>query len=115
MMSRQSSEEKFFDELVTAIEEAETSSRAPSRLKSKIYSTLVSRQMESGRLLSLSETKANARDLCIFENLVQITPLDEKFKSLNFCRVCHARILAEKVENAPIYWHCCPYVDFQNR
>lgn len=114
-MSRQSSDEKFFDELVTAIEEAETSSGAPSRLKSKVYSTLVSRQMESGPLLSLSETKSNARGLCVFENLVQIAPLNEGVKSLNFCRVCHARILAENVENAPIYWHCCPYVDFQNR
>ena len=114
-MSRQSSEETFFDELVTAIEEAEISSVAPSRLKAKVYSTLVRRQTESGPLLSISETKANARGLCVFENLVEIVPLNEQVKSLNFCRVCHARILAEKVENAPIYWHSCPYVGFQNR
>lgn len=114
-MSRQRSEEKFFDELVSAIEEAETSSGAPSRLKSKVYSALVSRQMESGSLLSLSETKANARSLCVFENLVEIAPLNKGVKSLNFCHACHARILAENVENAPIYWHCCPYVDFQKR
>lgn len=114
-MSRQGSEETFFDELVTAIEEAGASAVAPSRLKSKVYSTLVRRQMGSGPLLSISETKANARRLCVFENLVEIAPLNEKVKSLNFCSVCHARILAEKVENAPIYWCSCPYVDFQNR
>jgi hypothetical protein len=115
VMSRQSSEETFFDELVAAIEEAEISLVAPSRLKSKVYSTLVLRQRESGPLLSISETKANARGLCVFENLVEIAPLNEKVKSLNYCRVCHARVLAENIEDAPIYWHGCPYVDFQNR
>jgi hypothetical protein len=114
-MNRQGSEERFFGELVTAIEGAEIGSGAPSRLKSKVYSALVRRQMESGPLLTISETKANGRGLCVFENLVEIVPLNDKVKSLNFCRVCHARILAEEVENAPIYWHSCPYVDFQNR
>lgn len=114
-MSRQSSEEGFFDNLVAALEEAEPSLVAPSRLKSKVYSALVLRQTESGPLLSISETKANARRLCVFENLVEIAPVNEKVKSLNFCRACHARILAEKLENAPIYWRSCPYVGFQNR
>jgi hypothetical protein len=29
--------------------------------------------------------------------------------------VCHARVLAERLEHAPIYWPHCPYVRFQNR
>jgi hypothetical protein len=86
---------------------------APSRLKSRIYSALIQRQVESGPLLSVSETKAEGRRLCVFENLVQISPVGEKVKSLSFCRVCHARVLAETMENAPIYWRHCPYVQFQ--
>jgi len=37
----------------------------------------------------------------------------ETVKSLNICRVCHARVLAEHLENAPIYWGGCPYVEFK--
>ena len=86
---------------------------APSYLKAHIYSALVRRQQESGPLLSLAETKLAARGLCVFEKLVQILPLGEKAKSFNCCGVCHARVLAEKMENAPIYWDNCPYVGFQ--
>jgi DNA-directed RNA polymerase specialized sigma24 family protein len=31
------------------------------------------------------------------------------------CRVCHARVLAEHVEEAPIFWKHCPCADFQRR
>jgi hypothetical protein len=27
--------------------------------------------------------------------------------------VCHARVLAEPIANAPIYWRHCPYDEFQ--
>ena len=89
--------------------------RAPARLKSRIYSALIERQQSDGPLLSLSEVKARGRRLCVFEELVQIAPVGESTKQPNFCRVCHARILAENVENAPVYWSGCPYAQFQNR
>jgi len=44
---------------------------------------------------------------------VQVAPVGERAKSLNLCRVCHARVLAEHMENAPIYWNGCPYVEFK--
>ena len=89
--------------------------RAPSRLKSRIYSALIERQQSDGPLLSLSEVKARGRRLCVFEELVQIAPVGESAKQPNLCRVCHARVLAEKIENAPVYWPGCPYAQFQNR
>ena len=89
--------------------------RAPSRLKSRIYSALLERQGKNGPLLSLSEVKAHGRKLCVFEELVQIAPVGNSIKQPNLCRVCHARILAENVENAPVYWPGCPYAQFQNR
>jgi hypothetical protein len=89
--------------------------RAPSRLKSRIYSALLKRQRADGPLLNLSEVKARGRRLCVFEELVQIVPVGEAAKQPNFCRVCHARILAENIENAPVYWPGCPYAQFQNR
>jgi hypothetical protein len=89
--------------------------RAPSRLKSRIYSALVQRQRQDGPLLSLSEVKAGGRKLCVFEVLVQIAPVGEPAKQPNLCRICHARVLAETIENAPVYWPGCPYAQFQNR
>jgi hypothetical protein len=89
--------------------------RAPSRLKSRIYSSLILRQAESGPLRSLTATKAEGRTLCVFEELVQISPFGESVKMRNPCRICHARLLGEHVEGAPIYWPHCPYVLFQKR
>jgi hypothetical protein len=89
--------------------------RAPSRLKSRIYSALMERQRQQGPLLSLSEVKEIGRKLCVFEELVQIAPIGEPAKRPNLCRVCHARVLAENIENAPVYWPGCPYAQFQNR
>ena len=88
---------------------------ASSRLKSRIFSALQLEQQESGPLLSLTETRARGGKLCIFEDLVRIAPTGESAKQKNPCRVCHARVLAERVENAPIYWPGCPYVRFQDR
>ena len=92
----------------------EPAASAHTRLKSRIYSTLIDRQEQSGPLRSLSKT-TEERGLCVFENLVEVSPLGEKAKAFNACSVCHARVLAEKVENAPIYWRNCPYVGFQDR
>jgi hypothetical protein len=86
---------------------------APARLKARLYSALVKRQAAAGPLMSLTECSARGRQLCVFEHLVRIAPVGESVKSLNFCRVCHARILAENMENAPIYWSGCPYAAFK--
>jgi len=86
---------------------------APSRLKSRIYSAMMEAQAQSGPLLSLTEIKAGG--LCVFETLVECSPVSESVKSVNFCHYCHARIMGEKWENAPIYWSHCPYTRFQQR
>ena len=62
---------------------------------------------------SLDQTVAAAYGVCVFEKLVQIAPVGESAKSRFFCQVCHARVLAEAFDNAPIYWPHCPYVDFK--
>src|SRR5260370_6373484 len=66
----------------------------------------------SSDLASLTQTRAAGYGLCFFEDLVRIAPTWEQVKSLNICRVCHARVLAEHLEKAPIYWPNCPYVNF---
>lgn len=91
------------------------SQRAPARLKSRIYSRMIEGFAATGPLRSLTETKASGAALCVFEELVRIAPVGEAAKSKNCCRVCHARVLAERIESAPIYWPHCPYVRFQNR
>ncbi len=88
--------------------------RAPSRLKAKLYSALMQQEAETGPLFSLSATHARGERLCVFEQLVRIAPVGETAKSLNICRVCHARILAEHFEAPPIYWPGCPYVTLKN-
>lgn len=87
---------------------------APARLKARIYSALMDQETADGRLLSLTENKKRGQKLCAFEKLAQIAPVSEHAKSLNLCRVCHARVMAELMENAPIYWNGCPYVTFKN-
>ncbi len=88
---------------------------APPSLKSRIYSALVAKQAASGPLLSLPAVKAAGRGLCVFEELVRIAPLGAKRKSFNCCRVCHARVVAERMDSAPIWWPQCSYVGFQRR
>lgn len=87
---------------------------ASSRLKARIYSRVIGEQQKTGPLQSLSGTRTSGHGLCIFESLVQIAPIGERAKSHFFCRTCHARVLAEKMENAPIFWSHCPYVAFQD-
>jgi hypothetical protein len=106
-------EDEFFEWV--AVEEILYSqpAAAPSKLKSQIYSAVMLRQAASGPLASLTQTRASGHGLCFFEELVCIAPAGERMKSLNICRVCHARVLAEHLEKAPIYWPDCPYVKFQ--
>jgi hypothetical protein len=106
-------EENFMERIANGVELTE-SEGAPARLKAKVYSALILRQAETGPLMSLTETNARGSKLCIFEQLVQIAPLGERARCLNICRVCHARVLAEHLENAPIYWSGCPYVELKN-
>ncbi len=89
--------------------------RAPSRLKARTYSALIRAQQETGALPSLTQSEAAGHGLCVFEKLVQIAPIPEMAKTPFFCSRCHARILAEHMENAPIYWPNCPYAAFQKR
>jgi hypothetical protein len=107
-------EERSFEDLASSLEAGPgTDICAPSRLKSRVYSALIRRHQESGPLANLAATKAAGRSLCVFEDLVRISPVGEKGKSFNYCQVCHARVLAETLEKPPIYWKHCPYVGFQ--
>lgn len=102
-----------FENLVADAGPPEPEGKAPSSLKSRIYSALVRVQASSGSLLGLGECQEAGHGLCVFEQLVQIVPIGERFKAMNICQVCHARVLAEHFDNAPIYWPNCPYVKFQ--
>jgi len=95
--------------------EGREDAKAPSRLKSRIYSALMRQQAANGALLNLPATRAAGRGLCVFEVMTSASPVAERVKELNICRVCHARVLAERVEGAPIFWKHCPYADFQRR
>jgi hypothetical protein len=103
----------FFEQLADATDAAPA--RAPSRLKARTYSALVRAAQREAPLCGLNESKISGRGLCVFEELIQIMPLGEKAQQVNWCGLCHARVLAERVENAPIFWPNCPYVRFQNR
>lgn len=114
-MSNHISDEEFFTALSERTREAPEYPLAPSDLKARIYSAIIRRQQALGPLLSLSETREAGRPLCVFETLLERAAEGRAIESLNPCRVCHARLLAERFERAPIYWRHCPYVTFQNR
>jgi hypothetical protein len=106
------SDDKFM-ELMAGRVDLSRPERAPARLKAKVYSALVRQQAKSGPLMSRTQWGAGGRALCVFEELVRIAPVGESAKSRNMCSVCHARLLAEHFENAPIYWNGCPYVELK--
>jgi hypothetical protein len=111
-------EHDWNDQLFRAIcdsDETPSEEHAPSRVKARAYSAIIREQQNTGPLQSLSETRASGHGLCVFESLVQIAPVGEKAKSTFFCWTCHSRLLAENLEDAPIFWTNCPYVTFQNR
>ena len=97
-----------------AADDDPSTERAPARLKSKIYSALVSRLSETGPLLSLEATRKAGAPLCVFEEVVAALPVGERIGSKNPCRICHARVLGERLEWAPIFWPGCPYSEFHN-
>lgn len=86
---------------------------APARLKSRVFSRVNLEQAKQGPLASVSESKAAGRALCVFENIMEIAPTGDAIKRMNYCRVCHARVLAENMDQAPIWWPGCPYAEFQ--
>jgi hypothetical protein len=108
-------DDSLFESLAGSHSAASDATTASTRLKSRIFSALNVLQAASGPLLSLGECKAGGGELCVFEELVRIAPVGKRMHQANPCRVCHARVLAENVENAPIWWPGCPYVQFQNR
>jgi hypothetical protein len=109
-------QDEFFEKLAkTAESGSKRKPRAPSRLKSRIYSALMQRAAAEGELRSLPESKKAGHGLCVFEELMRVAPLGGKLKKVNICRVCHARVLAEALENPPLYWPNCPYAEFKKR
>lgn len=84
---------------------------ASSRLKSRIFSELIRREQAEGPLRVLSESRDAGEHLCVFEHAVAMLP-SEDLQSRNPCAVCHARVLGERVENAPIYWPGCAYSQY---
>ncbi len=106
-------EKQAFSELLS-VTPLKSDPRTPSSLKARLYSAVVREQQRSGPLASLTDTLAAGHGICVFERLVQISPVGEAAKSLFFCHMCHARLLAEHFDNAPIFWPNCPYVGFKN-
>lgn len=107
-------DERFIERLIDGMAKTDfpESGPAPSSLKSRIFSALLRRQVQTGPLESLTKSHRRGHELCVFEQLVRISPVGETAKSLNICRVCHARVLAEHLDQPPIYWPGCPYVEF---
>ena len=88
--------------------------RCPAHLKSKVYSSLVNSMAQSGPLLDLSDIKDAGGHLCVFEHAITMLPLGPGIGSMNPCRICHARVLGERLEHAPIFWPGCPYSELHN-
>ena len=103
----------WFERLAETTGEA-TQERAPARLKSRIYSALLARMAESGSLLDLTDIKKSGASLCVFETALTMLPGGTNVGSINPCRICHARIMGERMENAPIFWPGCPYSEFHH-
>jgi hypothetical protein len=102
----------WFERLAAEVETAPQ--RAPAALKSRVYSAVVASMSESGPLLDLMTTKQAGGHLCVFEHAVALLPVGRDLKSRNPCRVCHARVLGERMDHAPIFWPGCPYSEFHN-
>ena len=107
------SDDMWFERLAGATGDV-AQERAPATLKSKIYSAVVARMAESGPLMDLTTTQEAGGALCVFERLLTIVPVGTDVRSMNPCRICHARILAEQLDKAPIFWPHCPYAEFHH-
>jgi hypothetical protein len=107
------SDDLWFERLADATVAIEEAS-APASLKSRVYSALVAEMAATGPLLDLSSTKQAGGHLCVFENALTKLPLGTDLQSRNPCRICHARVLGERMDQAPIFWPGCPYSDFHH-
>jgi hypothetical protein len=87
---------------------------APAPLKSKVYSSIVTNMAQAGPLLDLRSVKAAGGQLCVFEHALTMRPVGDSVRSMNPCRICHARVLGERLQHAPIFWPGCPYSEFHN-
>lgn len=105
------SNEKQFERLAAG--EPGKGRRAPASLKARLYTAMVREQQSSGALASVTETKQGGRKLCVFEELVQIAPVGQTAKRQFICTTCHARLLAEHMDDPPIWWPNCPYAQFK--
>ena len=65
-------------------------------------------------MLDLSDVKDAGGHLCVFEHALTMLPVGGGVRSMNPCRICHARVLGERLEHAPIFWPGCPYSEFHN-
>ncbi len=98
------SEDQAFLRLAERVDAARhPTERAPARLKSRLYSVLMRQQAAAGALRSLSVIRSEGRPLCVFERSLELLPIGEHVKAMNPCRVCHARVLGERFEAAPIF------------
>jgi hypothetical protein len=88
--------------------------RAPAHLKSRVYSSLVTGMAQSGPLLDLRGVQDAGGHLCVFEQAMAVLPVGAGVGSMNPCRICHARVLGERLDRAPIFWPGCPYSEFHN-
>jgi hypothetical protein len=105
------SDDRWFERLAD-LTDFDPRERAPARLKAKIYSVLVARLADAGPLLDLKRTREARGRLCVFENMLTVLPASSGIPAMNPCRVCHARVLGERMEHAPIFWPGCPYSEF---
>jgi hypothetical protein len=101
----------WFERLAEATGEPPTEP-APATLKSRTYSAVVARMAQASPLLDLRKTRAAGGRLCVFETALTVPPLGPIAGTMNPCRICHARVLGERMEHAPIFWPGCPYADF---
>ena len=107
-------DDRWFERLAALTRDASTVGReAPAKLKSRIYSSIVTELAADGPLLSLTAVREAGHRLCVFERAVALMP-GESVKTKNPCRVCHARVLGERLHHAPIFWPGCPYCEFHN-
>lgn len=89
-----------------------TGEPAPATLKSKVYSAIIAKLARTGPLLDLRDTSEAGGHLCVFEHAIAILPVGSEIRSMNPCRICHARVLGERMKRAPIFWPGCPYSEF---
>lgn len=102
-------DDQFFQDLA---DHEDTAVSAPARLKARIYSALIRESRKESPLRALSETRRAGYELCRWEKVMQVVP---GAGSVNHCRVCHARVLAEALTHAPLPWAGCPYAQFHRR